>query len=188
MIKLWNTIIYLSLLENNNYMKNFEHKFEALFFASRWLLAPFFFGLALVNVVLLIKFAKGIYLLILSIFTGSPQEIIINVLTLIDISLLASLLLIIAFSGYENFVSKFNLENHEDRPSWMGKVSFSDLKLKLIGAIVAISAVDLLVAFINVENMETNDLMWKVIIHLTFVISAIGFALTDLIAAKSKAN
>lgn len=167
-------------------MKNLEHKFESLFFAGRWLLAPFFFGLLLANVILLIKFGKGLVLLAMSLFTGTSQEIIISILSLIDTALLASLILIIAFSGYENFVSKFNLDNHEDRPSWMGKVGFSDLKLKLIGAIVAISAVDLLVAFINVENMETTDLMWKVIIHLTFVISAIGFALTDLIAAKSK--
>ncbi|KAK3584134.1 hypothetical protein CHS0354_035214 [Potamilus streckersoni] len=106
------------------------------------------------------------------------------------ISLLAGLLLIIAFSGYENFVSKMGIKNHEDRPAWMGKVGFSDLKLKLIGAIVAISAIELLKAFVEIGDggIEQDILMWKIIVHITFAVSGVLFAVTDLIVAKSKSD
>ncbi len=102
-------------------------------------------------------------------------------LTLVDTALIGSLLLIIAFSGYENFVSKIGIGEHEDRPAWMGKVSFSDLKIKLIGAIVAISAVELLKAFINIDEFTNTQLAWKVGIHLTFVTSGVLFAISDRI-------
>jgi uncharacterized protein (TIGR00645 family) len=97
-------------------------------------------------------------------------------------------LLIISFSGYENFVSKMSVGDHEDRPGWMGKIGFSDLKLKLIGAIVAISAVELLKAFINIQDLTSEQLAWKVGIHLTFVASGVLFALTDRIAESGKAK
>jgi uncharacterized protein (TIGR00645 family) len=113
---------------------------------------------------------------------GTESEVIVSILSLVDPALIASLLLIITFSGYENFVSKIGVGEHEDRPAWMGKVGFSDLKLKLIGAIVAISAVELLKAFINVAQLTNDQLMWKVLIHLTFVASGVLFAVTDRIA------
>ncbi|RMG35279.1 MAG: TIGR00645 family protein [Gammaproteobacteria bacterium] len=167
-------------------MKNLENLLESLFFSSRWLLAPFFFGLVVAILALLFKFAKGLYLLVQGVLFGGEAQPIIAILSLVDTALLASLLLIIAFSGYENFVSKFAPEDHEDRPGWMGKVGFSDLKLKLIGAIVAISAVELLKAFIESSHLGTQELAWKVGIHLTFVTSGVLFALTDYIAAKGK--
>ncbi|WP_392343653.1 YqhA family protein [Pseudoalteromonas prydzensis] len=89
------------------------------------------------------------------------------------------------FSGYENFVSKLNIGNHEDRPAWMGKVGFSGLKMKLISAIVAISAVELLKVFISSTSHSSDELLWKVIIHVTFVISGVMFALTDFINSKT---
>jgi len=167
-------------------MKQIEHFFEHLLFASRWLLAPFFFGLVLAILALLYKFGKALFLMIGSVLDGTNAQPIIDILTLVDTALLASLLLIIAFSGYENFVSKFGPQDHEDRPAWMGKVGFSDLKLKLIGAIVAISAVELLKAFIDSANLSNQELAWKVGIHLTFVSSGVIFALTDYIAGRSR--
>jgi uncharacterized protein (TIGR00645 family) len=113
--------------------------------------------------------------------TLSSNELIVSILTLVDSALIAALLLIIAFSGYENFVSKIGTGEHEDRPAWMGKVGFSDLKLKVIGAIVAISAVELLKAFINVDQFPWQQLAWKVGIHVTFVVSGVLFAITDRI-------
>ncbi len=105
---------------------------------------------------------------------------IIQILSLVDGALIGSLLLIIGFSGYENFVSKIGTGDHEDRPAWMGKVGFSDLKIKLIGALVAISAVELLKAFINVDvDTSSRVLSWKVGIHMTFVFSGVLFAVTD---------
>src|SRR5262247_2533333 len=95
------------------------------------------------------------------------------------LALIAALLLIIGFSGYENFVSKIGTGEHEDRPAWMGRVGFSDLKIKLMGAIVAISAVELLKAFINVDDLTWQQLAWKVGIHITFVVSGVLFAITD---------
>jgi uncharacterized protein (TIGR00645 family) len=99
---------------------------------------------------------------------------------LVDGALIGALLLIIGFAGYENFVSKIGIGDHEDRPAWMGKVGFSDLKIKLMGALVAISAVELLKAFIDLdENTPWQILSWKVGIHMTFVVSGVLFAVTD---------
>jgi len=169
-------------------MKKLEILLESLLFGSRWLLAPFFFGLVLAILALLFKFSKALLGLLAGVLTGSEAQPIIGILTLVDTALLASLLLIIAFSGYENFVSKFAPEDHEDRPAWMGKVGFSDLKLKLIGAIVAISAVELLKAFIEAGSLSHRELAWKMGIHLTFVASGVLFALTDYIAGKGKSG
>ena len=165
-------------------MKSLEEKFESLFFAGRWLLAPFFFGLLLAIVALLFKFGKELFGLLAGVMVNTTEQSIVSILTLVDTALLASLILIIAFSGYENFVSKFNIGNHEDRPAWMGKVSFSDLKLKLIGAIVAISAVELLKTFISSDALSTEQVVLKIGIHLTFVVSGVLFALTDYISSK----
>ncbi len=163
-------------------MKAIESKFESLLFRSRWLLAPFFFGLLLAIVAMLVKFMKGLAALAAGVFALSDSELIVSILTLVDTALIASLLLIIAFSGYENFVSRIGIGEHEDRPAWMGKVGFADLKIKLMGAIVAISAVELLKGFINVEQYTNVQLGWKVGIHLTFVVSGVLFAVTDRIA------
>ncbi len=163
-------------------MSKLESTLEHLIFRSRWLLAPFFVGLVIAIGALLIKFGKELLNLMPKVVYGSESEVIVSILSLVDTALIASLLLIITFSGYENFVSKIGVGEHEDRPAWMGKVGFSDLKLKLIGAIVAISAVELLKAFINVAQLTNDQLMWKVLIHLTFVASGVLFAVTDRIA------
>lgn len=165
-------------------MKKLELQLESLIFKSRWLLAPFYVGLILAIMALLVKFSKELFNLTINVFSLSSDQAIISILTLVDTTLIASLMLIIIFSGYENFVSKIAFGEHEDRPVWMGKVGFSDLKLKLIGAIVAISAVELLKAFINAEHLTTETMGWKVGIHLTFVVSGVLFALTDWIVAR----
>jgi uncharacterized protein (TIGR00645 family) len=163
-------------------MKKTEAFFESIMFKSRWLLAPFFFGLVIAIVAMLAKFGKQLLTLILAVFGAGEHDIIISALTLIDTALIASLLLIIALGGYENFVSKINVGDHEDRPAWMGKVGFSDLKIKLMGAMVAISAVELLKAFINADRMTNTQLAWRAGIHLVFVVSGVLFAVTDRIA------
>jgi len=165
-------------------MNNLELLLEKLIFNSRWILAPFFLGLILAIITLLVKFSKELFWLTSNILSATSDQAIISILTLVDTTLIACLLLIIIFSGYENFVSKINFGDHEDRPVWMGTVGFSDLKLKLIGAIVAISAVELLKAFIDLKEISNDVMAWKVGVHLTFVISGVLFALTDLIAAK----
>ena len=165
-------------------MNQVEAKLEHWVFRSRWLLAPFFIGLLLAIVALLIKFVKQLGTLAMNVFTLEDDDMIVAILTLVDSALIAALLLIIGFSGYENFVSKIATGEHEDRPAWMGRVGFSDLKIKLMGAIVAISAVALLKAFINVAGTSWQDLAWKVGIHLTFVVSGVLFAVTDWITER----
>ena len=167
-------------------MKRFELLLESIIFKSRWLLAPFFIGLIFAILSLLVKFTKELANLTLNIFNLTSDQAIISILTLVDTTLIAILLLIIIFSGYENFVSKIAFGEHEDRPLWMGKIGFSDLKLKLIGAIVAISAVELLKAFINIHQLTNVQLTWKLGIHLAFVVSGVLFALTDLIVSKKE--
>jgi uncharacterized protein (TIGR00645 family) len=167
-------------------MNKIESTLEHWVFRARWLLAPFFVGLLIAIVVLLMKFVKQLWALIVGMFTLTSDEMIISILTLVDGALIAALLLIIGFSGYENFVSKIGTGQHEDRPAWMGRVGFSDLKIKLMGAIVAISAVELLQAFIDMDaesdqGIDSLTLAWKVGIHVTFVVSGVLFAVTDRI-------
>lgn len=163
----------------------FEQTIESAIFKARWLLAPFFVGLVFAIVILLLKFCKYLYTMALTTFTATNEQLLVGILTLVDTALLAGLLLIIIFSGYENFVSKLNIGAHEDRPIWMGKVGFSGLKMKLISAIVAISAVELLKVFISSAHHSEEELMWKLVIHLSFVVSGVLFALTDYINSKT---
>jgi len=169
----------------------FEATVERWVFNSRWLLAPFFIGLLLAIAALLIKFVQAFVRLAFGVLTQalSDNDLIIDILTLVDGALVGALLLIIGFAGYENFVSKIGNEDHEDRPAWMGKVGFSDLKIKLMGALVAISAVELLKAFINLdEHTSPQVLIWKVGIHMTFVVSGVLFAITDRLSEHRGAH
>lgn len=163
-------------------MKKIERALEVMVFNSRWLLAPFYLGLVVSVALLLIKFVQEFVHVISHIFTSSEAEVVLAILSLVDMSLIANLLLIIIFSGYENFVSKIDTAGHEDRPDWMGKVDFSGLKVKLIASIVAISAIELLKSFVNVSAVSERDLAWKVGIHVTLIVSGVLFAVMDRIS------
>lgn len=171
-------------------LEKIEHTLESAIFKSRWMLAPFYLGLIFSIILLFIKFAQELWHMTTHAFSASEADVIVGILALVDMSLVGSLLLMIIFSGYEIFVSKIDIDNHKDRPEWMGKVDFSGLKLKVIGAIVAISAIDLLKSFmdisLNMSDAEVNSLKWKVIIHMTFVISGVLFALMDKVAGDTK--
>ncbi|WP_027313764.1 TIGR00645 family protein [Balneatrix alpica] len=167
-------------------MKNLEIALERLMFASRWLLAPIYLGLVGSLLVLLANFSLEFWHLLEKLFSAKSSEIIVGILSLVDMALVANLLLIIIFSGYENFVSKIHCAEHEDRPEWMGKVDFSDLKIKLIGSIVAISGIELLKAFVSVADLTNEQLAWKVAIHLVFVLSGVLFALMDKLTHGKK--
>jgi uncharacterized protein (TIGR00645 family) len=169
-----------------------ERFLEKSMFNSRWILAPFYVGLAFSLFLLLIRFGFELVESTSSAFHASTEEITLSVLSLIDISLAANLVLIIVFSGYENFVSKIDTGDSEDRPSWMGTLDFSGLKMKLIGSIVAISAISLLRAFMTLTEadapIDEARLRWLVILHLTFVVSGVLFALMDWVGALAHAN
>lgn len=165
--------------------QSMERFLERGMFASRWLMAPFYIGLVLSLILLLVKFVQELIHLAPRIMDMKESDAILGILTLIDMSLAGNLLLIVIFSGYENFVSKIHVDNHEDKPDWMGKVDFSGLKLKLIASIVAISGIQLLKQFMNVSNVPKEELMWLVIVHLTFVLSGVMLAIMDYITVKA---
>jgi uncharacterized protein (TIGR00645 family) len=152
-------------------------------FASRWLLAPFYAALGIGIVVLLVKVLQELVHFVLHMWDASEAQVILGVLTLVDLSFTASLLIIVMFSGYENFVSKIDHADHKDWPEWMGTIDFTGLKLKLMSSIVAISAISLLKAFMDVKGSSDRDLIWLVSIHMVFVVSGVIMALTDRIAA-----
>lgn len=162
-----------------------ERALESLIFRSRWIMAPFYLGLVLSLVMLLVKFIQELAHLVPHVLEMNENQAILMVLSLIDMSLAGNLLLMVIFAGYENFVSKIDTGDHEDRPDWMGKVDFSGLKLKLIASIVAISGIHLLKAFMNVAGQDKENLAWMVGIHMTFVVSGVLLALMDRITEGS---
>lgn len=163
-----------------------EKVIERLLFLSRWLLVPMYLGLAGALLFLVVKFAREFVHVAISIVELSERQVMLSVLSLIDITLVANLLLMVILSGYENFVSKIDIAHGSERPSWLGKLDFSGLKLKLIGSIVAVAAIDLLGAFMNVEQFTSEQLAWKVGMQLTFVVCGVLYALMDKIAAQAK--
>ncbi len=170
----------------------FEGILESILFKSRWLLAPFYLGLVGALVMLLGSFGYELYVSVFAHFALDPEHVILMVLTLIDLSLASNLVIIVIFSGYENFVSKIDTHGNADRPSWMGTLDFSGLKMKLIGSIVAISVISLLRAFMEIAKTggELNEpkMKWLVLLHLTFLASGVLFAFMDWIASRTEAS
>ncbi len=155
-------------------------------FSSRWIMAPMYVGLVGGLLLLFYSFLQELIHLFALIPNITQNDVILGVLSLIDLTLAGNLILIVIFSGYENFVSKMNTQNHEDNPEWKGTVDFSTLKLKLISSIVAISGIHLLKVFMNVDKTSPEKIQWMVLIHVVFVTSGVLLALMDFIAAKAK--
>jgi uncharacterized protein (TIGR00645 family) len=167
--------------------RQIERAMETAIFASRWLLAPFYLGLALSLFVLLIKFMFELVHIAETAFTATESQVILGLLALVDLALTGSLVIIVIFSGYENFVSKIDHSRHRDWPEWMGTIDFTALKIKLLGSIVAISAIQLLKQFMTISTVSDRDLFWLVVIHVVFVVSSVLLALSDRISASAHA-
>jgi uncharacterized protein (TIGR00645 family) len=167
-----------------------ERGIEIGLFRARWLIAPFYIGLVVALVMLLGSFFYELYGALFVHFSLEPESVILLVLSLIDLSLAGNLVIIVVFSGYENFVSKIDTHGNEDRPSWMGTLDFSGLKMKLIGSIVAISVISLLHAFMELatagSEMDERKLGWMIGLHVTFLFSGVMFATMDWIASKAE--
>jgi uncharacterized protein (TIGR00645 family) len=166
-----------------------EKYLELGLYHARWLMAPFYVGLVVCLAALLVVFGVELWHELQQLPNMSAEEAILMALALIDLSLAGNLLLIVIFSGYENFVSKIDTGDDEDRPEWMGTVDFSGLKLKLVASIVAISAIALLKSFMELaEGKEISDrtLAWLVGIHLVFVVSGVLLALMDWLSSKTE--
>ena len=164
----------------NPTLKRIEHGFESILFNSRWLMAPFYLGLVICLAVMLFKFFKKLWEFILIAPSANEADIILGALSLIDVSLVGNLILIVVFSGYENFVSRIDPGDHPDWPEWMTKVDFAGLKQKMLASIVAISAIQVLKAFMNIDvAFDATKMGWLVGVHLVFVVSALILALSD---------
>lgn len=164
----------------------FERLLETFLFRSRWLLAPFYVLLVATLIVLLLKATQETWHFVLHAPSATEAETILGVLALIDLTLTGSLVVIVIFSGYENFVSNIDPGDSKDWPEWMGKIDFTGLKLKLLSSIVAISAIQVLKAFMNVKNTSDRDLAWMIGIHMVFVVSGLLMAWTDRLSGESK--
>ena len=156
-----------------------EARFERGLFASRWLMAPMYLGLVISLAMLLVIFIKELAYYAPQALSLTADQGILAILTLIDLSLAANLLLIVLFSGYENFVSQLDINEGKEKLSWLGKMDATSLKNKVAASIVAISSIHLLRVFMDAKNVPDNKLMWYVIIHLTFVLSAFVMGYLD---------
>jgi len=166
-----------------------EKQFERIMYASRWLLAPIYIGLSLGLLLLGIKFFQEVIHIFPTVLSIKETDLVLFILSMVDIALVGGLIVMVMFSGYENFVSRLNIDENAEKLSWLGKLDSGSLKQKVAASIVAISSIHLLQKFMNissepfVKNIQATEtqLMWYVIIHLTFVLSALGMAWVDKI-------
>jgi uncharacterized protein (TIGR00645 family) len=156
-----------------------ERFIENSMYASRWLLAPIYFGLSLAVLLLGIKFFQEAIHTFPLVFSMKEADLILVVLSLVDVALVGGLLVMVMLSGYENFVSQIDIDEGKEKLQWLGKLDSGSLKQKVAASIVAISSIHLLKAFMNAQQIPDNKLKWYVIIHMTFVLSAMGMAYVD---------
>lgn len=156
-----------------------------MIFWSRWLQAPLYLGLIVAQGVYVFLFIKELTHLVAEANTFSENEIMLIVLGLIDVVMIANLLIMVIIGGYETFVSRLQLKEHPDQPQWLAHVNATTMKIKLAMALIGISSIHLLKTFINAENMTEATIYWQVVIHLTFIVSAVAMAITDYIMNKS---
>ncbi len=145
-----------------------------------------YIGLALSLLMLLVKFVQEFWSMASDLIAISAEDVILGILSLVDLSLMANLLLMVIFGGYQNFVSKLELDSHKDTPEWIGHVGSGDIKLKLMASIVAISAIEVLKAFLSIEEVGLRTVIWGMAVHMTFVLSAVLLAVMDWVISKSR--
>lgn len=166
-------------------MSTLEDKIEKAMYRSRWLLAPIYLGLSLALVALGIKFFQEVSHLLLHILELKEADMVLIVLSLIDMAMVGGLIVMVMMSGYENFVSELNVGEEEEKLSWLGTMDASSLKAKIAASIVAISSIHLLKIFMNAPNLDNDKIKWYVLLHLTFVLSAFAMGALDKITKKN---
>lgn len=165
-------------------MKQLEHFIESIILASRWLLVVFYLGLTAALALYAVSFAKKLWDFVGKVFVLEETDTILKMLGLIDAALVASLIVMVIISGYENFVSRF--DNVDGEINWLGKIDAGSLKIKVASTIVAISSIHLLQIFLNSSQFSDNRLMWLTIMHMAFVLSALFLAYIDRVMAQTK--
>ena len=156
-----------------------ERFIENAMYASRWILAPIYFGLSLGLLALALKFFQEVFHVIPNVFALTESDLILVILSKKKKTLVGGLLVMVMISGYENFVSQLDIDEHKEKLSWLGTMDSTSLKMKVAASIVAISSIHLLRVFMDARNIETEYLMWYVIIHMTFVVSAFAMGYLD---------
>ena len=163
-----------------------ESLFEKLFYSARWILAPLFLGLSLALLALALKFFQEVWHVLPHVFELSESDLILSLLSMVDMGLVGGLIVMVMYSSYENFVSRLDLdEKDSERLDWLGKMDAGSLKNKVAASIVAISSIHLLRIFMNISTIENDKLLWYVIVHLTFVLSALVMCWIDLLTRKA---
>ncbi|MBF9000859.1 MULTISPECIES: TIGR00645 family protein [Vibrio] len=163
-----------------------ERIFEKLLYAARWIMAPVYLGLSLVLVALAIKFFQEVLHILPNILSIKEVDLVLTTLSLIDISLVGGLIVMVMFSGYENFVSKIDVDENQEKLVWLGKMDTSSLKNKVSASIVAISSIHLLKVFMNTQSIDGEKIKWYLLLHVTFVASAFVMGYLDKITKKGK--
>lgn len=166
--------------------KQFENAMEAIIFSSRWFQAPLYLGLIVAGVLYAYKFLIELIHLATTVNSISEEVLMLGVLTLVDITMVANLLVMVIIGGYATFVSRIDLQGHPDKPDWLEKIDAGALKVKLATALVGISGIHLLKAFINIKEKTSDQIMWQVIIHVVFLLSSIMLAYTEILMQKKK--
>jgi len=154
-----------------------ELVFEKLLFASRWILGPIFLGLSLALIALGVKFFQEVWHVFNHLLEVEESDLVLTVLAMIDITLVGSLIVMVMFSGYENFVSSIDTKGTDTLG--FGKLDAGTLKLKVAASIVAISSIHLLRIFMQAEDTPNDKIMWYIILHMTFVVSAVLLGVLD---------
>lgn len=165
-------------------MKRVEVLLERFFFGMRWWMAIVYFALTTALLAIAAKSIQMGAMILWSCLSMGFDDIILQSLDLVDLAMVGNLVLIVMFSGYENFVSRLDITDHDDYPKWIGHVTFSDLKMKLMASIVAMSSIHLLTVFIMLDKVSEKEIFWSVVMTLTFVVSAVLLAWTDRIKEK----
>jgi uncharacterized protein (TIGR00645 family) len=167
-------------------LKKFENVFEVAIFASRWIQAPLYAGLVIAEMLYAYKFLVELWHMMYELRELSETLFMLGILSLIDITMVANLLTMVVIGGYATFVSKLDLEDHPDRPEWLGHVDPGTIKVKLAASLIGISSIHLLKAFVNITNVDVEHIKWQILIHMTFLGSAILLAYTDKIMQRGK--
>lgn len=170
----------------NGGISRVEQGFEIIVFASRWIQAPLYGGLIVAECLYAYKFLAELWEMVHEVRELPETVFMLGVLSLIDITMVANLLTMVVIGGYATFVSKLDLEGHRDRPDWLSHVDPGTIKVKLAASLIGISSIHLLKAFVNVANVSPEHIKWQILIHMTFLGSAILLAWTDKLMMKDK--
>lgn len=165
-------------------MKKAERAVEQIIFASRWFQAPMYLGLIVAGVIYAWKFLLELVHIVMEVQTLTEEHLMLGVLTLVDITMVANLLVMVIIGGYATFVSRLDIDDHADRPDWLQKVDAGSIKVKMAGSLVGVSGIHLLKSFINIDNRPIESTKWQIVIHIVFLLSTLALALTEWVMNK----